>query len=434
MAASSRLSLLIGATIGIVATAGISEASKARLAQRGATLERQLAVAREDNDRLRGLVEEREKAKAFAKNKTQREAIEREVVEIRGLEFKTPVDYQVLDRKQIKETLSRKISEVFSEEEFADLTAALARLGLVGEGYPLRQKYVDLLGEQVAAFYDQHTHKLFMFEDASLENAQNRVVLAHELTHALQDQHFGLARLPLEVKTNDDRAVAASALCEGDATLVMSEFMLKHLSLGALKDNLSASLTQNMDQLAKAPRYLREMLVFPYLRGQEFCAAIFTRGGYEAVNKAYAQPPGSTAQILHPAKFLGSREEPLSISWDDLRFDDHAPIADNVLGEMGIRILLADGVDGATAERAADGWRGDRYLCFDGGKTLVWKSVWATAEDATEFANAEKVTLQKRYAKAARIVRVVSPRAEEVVVIDAANEAAAAALEERFGK
>ena len=117
------------------------------------------------------------------------------------------------------------------------MTEAMAAVGLLPEGFPLRQKYIDLLGEQVAAFYDQHAHKLFMYEDASLENAQNRVVLAHELTHALQDQHFGLKRLPLEIKTNDDRAAAASALVEGDATLVMSEYMLKNMSKQMLKDS-----------------------------------------------------------------------------------------------------------------------------------------------------------------------------------------------------
>ncbi len=397
-------------------------------------LGRQIKLLTEENERLHALVEDSEKAKAFAKNKEQREAIEREVAEIRGLEFKTPVDYQVLDRKEIKETLSRKLTEVFSEQEFANVTAAFARLGLLEEGYPLRQKYLDLLGEQVAAFYDQHTHKLFMFEDASLDHAQNRVVLAHELTHALQDQHFGLARLPLEIKNNDDRSVAASALCEGDATLVMSQFMLKHLSLGALKDNLSTALTQNMEQLAKAPRYLREMLIFPYLRGQEFCGSVLARGGFEAVNKAYAQPPNSSAQILHPEKFLETREEPVAIEWPEVKAGGHEPIADNVLGEMGMRILLAEANDTGTAEQAAAGWRGDRYLCFDGGKSLVWKTVWTTAKDAAEFAAAEKKLLGKRYATSARIVRVTSPRAEEVVVIDAADEASAASLEEQFAK
>ena len=402
-----------------------------------ASIERRLALAESERDRFHALVGQAEKAKALARNKAQREAVEKAVVEIRGLPFKSPVDYEVLDRKQIKATIAGKLREVFSDEEFANITKALARLGLLDPGYPLREKYIDLLGEQVAAFYDQHQHKLFMFEDASLDSAQNRVVLAHELTHALQDQHFGLNRLPLELKTNDDRAAAAAALVEGEATLVMSEYMLKNLSLGSLKDSLSATFAQDMAQLAKAPAYLRELLVFPYLRGQEFCAALYARGEYAAVTKAYENPPASTAQILHPEKFLAEpREEPIAIDWPDTTVRGEKPIVDNVLGELGIRILLSEWVDPATGERAAAGWRGDRYACFAKGEAIAWKSVWGSEAEANEFMEAEKRTLARRYAKDAAPARVVRWHAagNAVLLVDAPDEAWAAALEERFGR
>ncbi|MEI9897561.1 MAG: hypothetical protein WDN28_27820 [Chthoniobacter sp.] len=157
-----------------------------------------------ENDALREVLAKHDHEKALASNKAQREPIEKQVNEIRGLAFKEPVTYEVLNRKQIKQTMAGKLAEVFSEKEFAQMAEAMAAVGLLPANYPLRQKYIDLLSEQVAAFYDQHQHKLFMYEDATLENAQNRVVLAHELTHALQDQHFGLNRMPLELKTNDD--------------------------------------------------------------------------------------------------------------------------------------------------------------------------------------------------------------------------------------
>jgi len=399
-----------------------------------------------ENDRLREILAGSDRAKALAANKAQREEIERQVVAIRGLEFKTPVDYQVLSRKQIKQTMAGKLAEVFSEKEFKDMTEAMAAVGLLPPAYPLREKYIDLLSEQVAAFYDQHAHKLFMYEDASLDSAQNRVVLAHELTHALQDQHFGLKRMPLEIKNNDDRAVAASALVEGEATLVMSEYMLKNMSRQMLKDSMISSFTQNMKQLETAPRYLREMLVFPYLRGQEFCAVLFGQGGYEAVSKAYAQPPSSTAQILHPQKFLANpREEPVAIEWADLKVKGEAQIADNCVGEMGMRILFTEWLDAPTGERAAAGWRGDRYLYFAGGQALVWKSAWANAQEASEFFDAEKKLLEKRHAPkdpraaersyeadAPRVIRLRQTDANEVLLIDAANADWAQALGERF--
>ena len=413
-----------------------------------ARLVRQLSLAREENDRLRSVVAEAERTKKRAAGKVHSDLVEKEVETIRALKFKQPVDYNVLGRKEIKQTIAGKLDEVFTEKEFEDMAAGLSALGLLPPAYPLRQSYIDLLGEQVAAFYDQHQHKLFMFEDASLDNAQNRVVLAHELTHALQDQHFSLKRLPLESKDNDDRAAAAAALVEGDATLVMSEFMLKNLSLGTIKDSLTASITQNMEQLAKAPRYLREMLVFPYLRGQEFCGALYGIGGYEAVSKAYARPPSSTSQILHPEKYLAEpREEPITIHLGNHEVTGQKPTAENTVGEMGIRILLSEWVDDATGERAADGWRGDRYLCYEGGKALLWKSSWATPEEAAEFAAAKRAALEKRHqltaprnnggryeADAPRVVRIFSPKPNEVVVIDAATAEWAAKLEEQFGK
>jgi hypothetical protein len=409
---------------------------------------REVALLREENERLRSTVLETQRAQSLAANKTQREAIEKQVEAIRGLAFKQPVDYNVLSRQEIKDTISRKLAEVFTEQEFADMAAGLAAIGLLAPDYPLRQSYIDLLGEQVAAFYDQHQHKLYMFEDASLDNSQNRVVLAHELTHALQDQHFSLKRLPLEAKDNDDRAAAASALVEGDATLVMSEFMLKNLTLSSLKDNLAASVTQNMEQLAKAPRFLREMLVFPYLRGQEFCGALYGRGGYDAVSQAYQYPPTSTSQILHPEKYLATpREEPIAVGWPDTTLNGKKPIAENTVGEMGMRILISEWVDDATGESAAEGWRGDRYLCYEGGAALVWKTVWSSPEEAAEFFTAERKALEKRHqltvgiatagsyvADAPRHVRILSPEPTAVIVIDAATAEWAQALAEKFGR
>jgi len=188
---------------------------------------------------------------------------------------------------------------------------------------------------------------------------------------------------------------------------------------------------------------LREMLVFPYLRGQEFCAALFDRGGYEKVSAAYANPPNSTSQILHPEKYLASpREDPIAIEWSSLPVKGEPPVADNTVGEMGIRILFTEWLDAPTGEQAADGWRGDRYLYFAGGKALLWKSVWANTKDASEFFEAEKKLLEKREhptaprsiersyeADAPRAIRLRQTQANEVILIDAADPDWAKALE-----
>jgi hypothetical protein len=346
---------------------------------------RRVALLEAENARLRA-------RSANADNSDEigiRRDIEKAVAEIRQLQFLRPVDYDVLSRGEIKATLHRKLTEQFSDQEFANVGAGYSALGLLPGNYPLRQKYIDLLGEQVAAFFDQHEHKLFMFADATLTNAQNRIILAHELTHALQDQHFGLRTLPLEIKNNDDMALAASALVEGDATLVMSDYMLRNISWATVRDGLGGLLVQNMEQLQQAPPFLREMLLFPYLRGQEFCAALMNRGGYGAISAAYAHPPSSSAQILHSEKYFAvPREEPIPIMWPDTEVRGEKPLSDNVLGEFGTRVTLANSVDLRRAEAAAAGWRGDRYLIFDRGNAFVWKSVWSDEKEAGEFKTA----------------------------------------------
>jgi hypothetical protein len=406
-------------------------------------LNRKVALLESENDRLRGLVAAAETRKAAEQSAAWRHKIEADVEEIRGLKFREPVVYAVVTRKEIKDVVSKKMSEVFSAEDFTAISGALARLGLLPPGYDLRKKYIELLGEQIAAFYDQHRHKLFMFEDASLESVQNQVILAHELTHALQDQNYDLLKFPLEIKDNDDRSLAASALIEGDATLVMSQYMMKHLSLRALKENVGSALTQNTEQIAQAPRYLREMLLFPYLRGQEFCLAITAEGGFPALARCYRKLPASTAEILHPARF--GEPAPPGVAWAKTDFDGHPPGESNVVGEAVMRIHLAAGLEEVAAEKLAAHARGDRYLFFAQPESLVWKTVWENPEAATEFAAAERQVLEKRYgalawqtegevarAEGPRHLRLRSNPPGTVVLIDASSAGDADRLLQQF--
>jgi len=386
------------ALVSLGAVICLDRVSAAKLAAERGLLLRKIDLLSQENERLRGLVVAEQKEKNRAKTRELRGEIERQVELIRGLKFKQPVVYAEVSRSTIKEVISQMLAAAYSEEEFRQMSAAFAQLGVFPKDYPFRKKYIDLLGEQIAAFYDQHQHKLFMFEDASLENQQNCIILAHELTHALQDQHYGLSRLPLEIKSDDDRALAASALVEGDATLVMSAYMLRNISLRTLKDNVAASLGQDMGQLQKSPRYLRELLVFPYLRGQEFCSSMVNGDDYTGLARCYAHLPASTAQILHPEKYLAQPpEEPMTVNWPATDFEGEKAEVSNVLGEIGTRIQLAENIDEKKAELVAAQWRGDRYLSFLKHDALVWKTVWATERDAMEFFAAEQLALENRY-------------------------------------
>ena len=328
-----------------------------------------------DNDSLHATLAAVQRKADDAQNAERRSQIEHQVSDIRELPFSHPVEYESLDRAGIRQIVAGKLSEIYTDQEIRNMSTGYAAFGLLPPNYDLKQEYVNLLGEQIGAFYDQHVHKLFMFQDSSLENSQNRVILAHELTHALQDQNFGLLNMALEIKNNDDRAAAASALIEGDATLVMSQYMAGDMSWKTLADTAVYSATQSMVEMRKAPRFLREMLIFPYIQGQQFCAAIFREGGFPALSAVYKNPPASTAQILHPEEYQ-DQVAPISIPLADTTVNGQKPLQDNVLGEMGCRILFSQFGDESTAPDIAAGWRGDRYLVYDNGASLVWCTVW----------------------------------------------------------
>ena len=363
---------------------------------------RKAALLASENDALRNAIAVAQRRAFDAQNVLRRSQIEQDAASIRQLSFRRAVVYNVLDRAGIRQVVAGKLSEQYSDQEIQNISSGYSALGLLPPNFPLKQSYIDLLGEQIAAFYDQHQHKLFMFHDASLENAQNRVILAHELTHALQDQNFGLLNLALEIKNDDDRAAAASALIEGDATLVMSQYMAKDLTWKTLADTVTFSATQSMEQIRKAPRFLREMLVFPYIEGRQFCTAVYERGGYQALSAVYANPPASTAQILHPEKYFAeTRENPIPVPIADTKFRGVKPLADNVLGEMGCRILFSQYTEpndhGDTADKIAAGWRGDRYLVFDKGKSMVWISFWRSDDDASDAFRAIHAMAEHRF-------------------------------------
>lgn len=365
---------------------------------------RRTALLEEENTRLRAWVDAAKKRQREEDDARRRAEIETRTAQLRGLDFKRPVRYEVLDRDGLHTVLERKLAAQVSDEEFRRAGYALSALGLLPAGYDLKSQYIRLLGEQIGAFFDQFEGKLYMFRDASLNNAQNRVILCHELVHALQDQHFVLRSMPLTLKNQDDLVLATAALIEGDATAVMNQYLLADFSLTTLKDTASALLVQNMEELAKAPRYLREMLVFPYLRGQEFCSALLESGGQEALDAAYRDLPSSSSQILHPEKYLATpREEPIRIHFLETEIAGNVPVMDNVLGEFGVRVLLSEWDDERAAAKNAEGWRGDRYLVFDQpAAAVVWVSVWESPEKAASFATALERLFAKRHAGSGR--------------------------------
>ena len=362
---------------------------------------RRLTFLEGENQRLAGMLAQEQQARDAANELSQRAAIEKTVADLRSLSFLKPVVYRQIPRTELPFILRQKIAQQVPDREFDANSVALAALGLIPSGTDLKKTYLALLGEQVGAFYDQHSAELFTFSGQSLDNSQNRVILAHELTHALEDQHFHLANLPLEAKGNDDRALAASALVEGDATLVMNRYLLGNLSASVVKDSLAGALMTDVRQLVAAPRFLRETLVFPYLRGQEFCQAVYDQGGWHALADAFHHPPTSTAQILHPQRFISHpAQQPVEIDYGNVLSFGQKPVCDNVAGEFGLRQLLIGwlGSDAQAGDLAAN-WAGDRYVVYGNAKvnSYLWCTCWSSEAAAKQFMSAAQMGWQVRY-------------------------------------
>jgi hypothetical protein len=327
--------------------------------------------------------------------------VEKNVSDLRGLSFLSPVNYRRMPRSQLREYMLSKLRSQYAPEEFRDYERALKRIGLVPREVDLVDMVTELYSEQVAAFYDPDTRELFTFDGLSLKDNFERVILAHELVHVLQDQHFDLGKLPLKRKDNDDAALAADALVEGDASHLMNGYLQRFYNANQMFEDLGVLFSQKTDKLFSAPAYLRDIMLFPYQEGEAFVTALDLAGGQGAVNLAYQNPPLSTEQILHPEKYLaGSRDDPRTVMVSLNPSPSWRKAHENTVGELGIRSLLASALGNERAERAAAGWGGDRYVVYDAGNeqwVLVWKSVWDSRRDAREFFDALEEFFRDRY-------------------------------------
>ena len=338
-------------------------------------------------------LKERSAVAARALKPEQREEVRREIEQqtsqLRELEFKQPVNYKVLERAALKDALVGLIHEQYSDEEIRRYARALETFGVIPKGTDLLQLWVGLYGEQIGAFYVPEARALYTFVDLSLSGGLDRMMLAHELTHALQDQNFDLTKLPLKVKDNDDLALATSALLEGDATVLMTQFYAEKFERSNLLGDLGAMLTQQTKNLQDAPTFVRELLLFPYQHGQKFATSLHMRGGMAQLNRALADPPTSTEQILHPERYLGNRDVPTPVTLPEPERKSWEMIWENVMGEFGIQQLLQSNLRAVESQMAAEGWDGDRYRVYeskpDGPAGFIWRSTWDTEQDAVEF-------------------------------------------------
>ena len=343
----------------------------------------------------------------------QLERLLAEAESYRGLEALSPIVAGVQSEAELGAQLAAELDEEISPEEFAAAERALEILGLIPEDLELRTALLSLLESEVAGYYDPRDDYLALVDDGGSENGEDAVfdaaIWVHEIVHALQDQHFDLERF-LSDELISDAAIAQSALVEGDATLAMMSYELG-FDFEILADEPGA-LAQIFDDPAvleeflgedpgsramlEASAYLRENLLFPYLRGLTFAIELRRAGGQRLLDIAFSQePPRSTEQVLHPEKYLDERDEPVHIELPD--FSNLLPGSTAMLvgdvGELNIRLALDERLgteSGFDTAKAAAGWGGDRFALLQGEglEALAWVTEWDDEEEAAEFLQA----------------------------------------------
>lgn len=327
------------------------------------------------------------------------EEIERTVERMRGLKFESPVQYLALDRSNLKAIVQKELFKVYSREELLQEGLAYEKMGFVPEGVgeKLVDTYLSLLEEQIGAFYEPITNQLVTLGAKSYDNPVDRMLLAHELTHALEDQHFGLEELPLDEKGNDDKILAISSVLEGSATRLMDQFFIQDSVSGNIElDDLA--VTGGFEQIANAPMYMRETLTFPYFGGRKFVDDLVSFGGMPLLNQTLENLPTTTEQILHPEKYYPQPEPPMDCPEDLPPFLEGGGaeiLAENSAGELGVRLFLTQHLNAFQSIGPAMGWNGDRWFFYrypgkDNERLYGWDwwLAWDTPADAKEFLSA----------------------------------------------
>ena len=286
-------------------------------------------------------------------------AVARRVEEIRGLEFGSIPEPQVTDVEELRAKAEKAIGKPKAAEELAAGDAGLKLLGLLEPEQSLAEAATEATAG-AAAYYDPKEKELFLLGDAvPAGTAVTEFVLAHELGHALEDHAFGL---PKSKASSDDRILAESALVEGSATALMSEYAAKHLAVTDLLSETGA-LESGAGDL---PEIARAQVSFTYFGGGRFVDVLRANAddGWDLIDFAYQRRlPASTEQILHPEKYLED-EGPLAVPAAPDPGTGWEQVDASTVGEFFTREILRLGAVDAAADDAAAGWGGDRYVLY----------------------------------------------------------------------
>ena len=375
-------------------------------------------------------------------------AIVPRVAELRGLEWRHEVPAGVHTPEQFVAFAKGAVAEEYPDGALGRMGAAFGLFGLIPREMDIEAAMFDMLESMVGGYYDPATKTFYMISTFN-SGALADYIMAHELGHALDDQHYPLDAYLEAAGDNSDRQWAATSVVEGSASAVGNMYLLRGIAEGWMEGEMNfGSMLGMLDDIQRVPPYLIISMTLPYTIGNAFLvretnvmAGMLKPPTQEDLVRVFTDPPTSSEQILHPEKY-----------WDAEQFDAPSEVVladrsvelgdgwsspyDDTLGELGCAVLVMPRVPtpvevsaggGTWVHEASAGWDGDRfrlYLHDEHGAAMEWRTVWDSEQDAEEFEAAlQDVTLAR-----APLLRTVHRDGTTVRVVFAdagATEAAA---------
>jgi hypothetical protein len=344
-----------------------------------------------------------------------------------GLPIKHPVKRQLASRDEVVKYVERKQAEDEDTQRLERSAASLKKFGLLPRDFELRPYLLQLLREQVAGFYDAKTKTVYLLDWVDPESQKS--VLAHELTHALQDQNYGLEKwaegkgkpkTDAEIVANDEESSAKQAVIEGQAMITLLDYSLAPVGgsvvnspeiVEAMKAGMvSGDATSPL--FSKAPLFLRQALVFPYQQGLDFIRTILAKRGKQAAFAGTMEnPPVNSRQVVTPETYLSAEKiPPVPIAdIDKLLGKDYERYDFGGIGQFDIGVMIEQWAEAKLAAKVSPAWRGGYYWVGrkhgvkEGAVQMVFVTRWATDADAKQFADIYSQSVTKRYKSAQQV-------------------------------
>jgi hypothetical protein len=340
-----------------------------------------------------------------------------------GLPVKREVKRKLVTRDEVVSYLQKSMAEDKDAQRLRRSELVLKKFGLLPRDFDLQGFLLTLLREQVAGYYDSKTKTVNLLD--WLDAEQQRPVLAHELTHALQDQSFDLEKWLKDTDINDQKEPTAAdieadevsearqAVVEGQAMVTLVDYMLEPTGQSLLgSPQIAKALEEGMlvgtadsVQFKNAPIYLKESLTFPYRYGLDFEAEVLrSRGKQKAFAETFTNPPRTTRQIMEPKTYLsGERLEPMRLPDFDHDFKNYDRFDIGAVGEFDVALLVDEYAGVAASHALYPHWRGGYYYAARpkgdpvAPLDVLYFSRWSDAESASKFAAIYADALRKRY-------------------------------------